>query len=296
MAFGIIRARNLKASDIKSTEAHNNRTAPNLGENINPEGRHSTYYLSATEKKYELTDSNTTTSLQDLINRRLEDNKVTGIRKNSNLAIEYVMGLNDKSVWGKIDKHEFFRNCVRWIRKRHGEGSVLAVNHHDDESNPHIHVIVVPLITKEVKWKNANSEGSRIETRLDTRSHTGGPDKLRTLQDDYFYHLKQLDLPVPIYRGTLKENQTKQYIRKADHKIGQLRSKIAQTEDLVERLELKLEAAKLEVKKQKTTAELIEIEATKKTLQKKWKNRGTRDNPETFHTKKKKPGKGMGMG
>lgn len=110
---------------------------------------------------------------------------------------------------------------------------MVAIFEHYDESNPHAHFVVVPIV-EAVKWKNRRGEGERTEKRLNVRDHTGGPDKLRDLQNGYFRHLvdtygagKNNKLGVPIYRGTLVENQTREYIEATDAKIGRLRAELA---------------------------------------------------------------------
>ena len=295
MAFGIVRARNLSAGDISGTDKHNGRrysSEKEYPENINFKGRNSTVYQ--TEKHDDFLYKNEM-NLQEALDIRLKENNVKGIRKNSNLAIEYVCTINDKKAWEKYSFDGYVSNTKQWLEERHGKNSVIATYSHQDESNPHAHFIVVPLKTKDVKWKNKKTQGFRTETRLNTREFTGGRDKLRELQNDYFEHLSKRygvgednKLGVPLYRGTLVEEQFKEYSQQTDHKIGVLRNELQNINDDVLR---RLKTLEIEEKQAQFKEKRIEFENKTKRKneynRKNWKGKGTRDNSTIFHTEKK---------
>jgi hypothetical protein len=232
MAFGICRIRNLKLADISSTDTHNARRYESVEEyptNINAEGKNITRYLAGNDGDFLYKDQIT---LGEALQYRIEKNNVVGQRSNSNVAIEYVLAVNDKNAWENYSPEGYFQNCLNWLEERHGKGSVIAISEHYDESNPHAHFVVVPLVEKDVKWKNRSGEGVKKETRIDTRSWTGGREKLRALQDDYHQFVKGFEskMGVEFHRGTLVENQTKSYIQKTDHRIGKLRANLERLE------------------------------------------------------------------
>lgn len=294
MGFGIIRARNLSAGDISGTDKHNARRYSNEKEvpkNINPKGQNWTGYEVQNNSDFLRKDE---TNLQKVIDIRLKLNEVKGIRKNSNLAIEYVCTINDKKAWNNYNFGGYVSNTKKWLEDRHGKDSVVATYEHEDESNPHVHFVVVPLEKKDVKWKNKKSQGVRTETRLNTRKFTGGRDKLRGLQDDYYSHLVQRygagednKFRVPLYRGTRASEQFKKYSEQTDHKIGDLRNELANIKDDVLRKQKELEIAKkqAEFKDKKIEFENKSKKANDYT-RKNWQNKGTRDNPTIFHTEK----------
>ena len=294
MAFGIVRARNLSAGDISGTDKHNARrysSEKEYPENIKVGGKNDTFYQTEKHENYLRKDQ---TSLQEALDIRLKENNVKGIRKNSNLAIEYVCTINDKKAWEKYSFDGYVSNTKSWLEDRHGKDSVIATYKHEDESNPHVHFVVVPLETKEIKWKNQKSQGVRKETRLNTRKFTGGRDKLRGLQDDYFKHLSDRygvgednKLGVPLYRGTLASEKFQEYSQQTDHKIGDLRNELQNINDDVLRREKELEIIKkqAEFTERKRTFE-NESKRKNEYSRKNWQNKGTRDNPTIFHTEK----------
>lgn len=276
MAFALIRARNLKVSDLGSTDRHNSRRYESPDEwppNID---------LNRAEENINMYQSGS--SLKESWESRTEG--ITGMRKDSNVAIEYVLGINDKKAWVNYSSSGYFMNAKEWIEKRHGKGSVIAFSFHQDESNPHAHFIVVPVVQKEVKWKNRRGEGVKIEKRIDTRSYTGGRLKLRQLQDDYFAFASnfQHKMGINIYRGKLVEEQTKDYIKKTDHQIGEMRNRLHSMSDGIEKMKIDLEIKEKQKKIEESNLKLKEINREKDSKNDKWKEKGVKDNPVIFHT------------
>jgi len=176
MSYGIIRVRNLHMCDLQKTHQHNERKyvdekldLPNID-----------------ESKTHLNISDYTgANLYDAVNEKLKDVK---IRRDSVVALEYVCTLSPE-VMTELDKTTSIQAVLSdlklFIINKHGEDNMVNVSYHFDESNPHIHAIVVPIVEKEVKWKNRNGEGVKIEKRLCARDYTGNKELLRQLQTDF---------------------------------------------------------------------------------------------------------------
>ncbi|WP_432223114.1 plasmid recombination protein (plasmid) [Flavobacterium sp. TMP13] len=295
MAFGLIRARNLSAADISSTDIHNARryeTKEQYPPNVPLEKREDRFIR--TEyilEKYEDFLGKKESTLTEAINERLKINNVKGIRKNSNLAIEYVVGINDKKAWDNYSFDGFVNQVSQWLEERHGLNSVVAVYSHDDESNPHAHIVVVPVEEKAVKWKNQQGSGERIEKRLNTRYFTGGREKLRDLQNDYFEYLtKRFDggkkLGLELFRGTLVENQAKEYVERTNHEIGELRSVLV---SLTDENTKNIVLSQINAKEAEIALKEIELkqEEDRRSGERKglWKLKGIKYNQEIFHSK-----------
>jgi len=65
------------------------------------------------------------------------------IRKNGVLAIECIFSL--PADWLSRDCKPFFDDCLAWVRDNF-EGILLAFDVHLDESSPHAHALVLPLL------------------------------------------------------------------------------------------------------------------------------------------------------
>lgn len=286
MAYGLIRVRNLSMGEVGGTEIHNFRQYEEKGidrpENIDP----TKDYFGNTHSK--LIDANgeeveASEGLTDAVREKLEALGITP-RKNAVVALEYVVGASpdlfarDK---GDYSPQTFLDQAAKWVAERHGLENVLSVSYHFDESNPHAHVVVLPITEKTVKWKNQNGSGERTEKRLCARDFTGGPKKLEALQDDYYQFCKGFDRKgVTFYRGTKAADQLKHYTKQTNHELGQIRAKISACEDLAKAkvMEKELEAKKADILANSTELQKrVEIKKEQngkidpKTGEKKWK-------------------------
>jgi Skp family chaperone for outer membrane proteins len=113
--------------------------------------------------------------------------------------------------------------------------------------------------------------------------------KLRHLQNEYFKYLKSYGdtLGVPIYRGTLVEEQKREYVRETDHEIGQMRTELGSMSNELDILKQKLAIKEKELTKAVTLSELKDIETNQKKKGSNWDKKGVKYNQEIFHGKKK---------
>lgn len=256
MAFGYIRLRNLNPSKIEGTEKHNERIYPDgkVPKNINSEetkwnGKE--YFLSWTEDQKKFSQhAPEEMTLAQVIDHRLNQHNIK-LKSNQNCAIEFVVGAS-KDFWEKYTPDGHFSNCHKFLENKYGKGSVVAKSSHLDETNPHCHFIVVPIQEKEIKWKNRSGLGSRKESRLAIREATGGREKLRTLQDDYFKFIEPYGrrFGVEFKRGKLKERgERDKYIKYTNHELTEFTTQLnAITSDLSNAKEKLVQIAALEEK------------------------------------------------
>lgn len=103
------------------------------------------------------------------------------IKENSVLAVDLVLTTspeffqNDGETWhrnAKI-KPEFQKKIDDWVttqidfvKKEFGESAIKSAVLHLDETTPHIHFLITPEETKEVKFKNRHGAGSKMATSL----------------------------------------------------------------------------------------------------------------------------------
>ena len=86
---------------------------------------------------------------------------ITKVRKNGVYAIELIATL--KSGTG-IDEDLFFNDCMTWAQERFGgSANLLSADIHRDEAEPHMHLLVLPL----------------VDGRLRGSDLVGGPGKFR---------------------------------------------------------------------------------------------------------------------
>ncbi len=231
MAYGIIRVSNLSMAEIRKAEIHNARLFEEnnipLPENIKPENEG--YYGA---NRYEIRtiengEGYQSGSLLKAVRERLEETGVSP-RINAVAALEFIVSASIE-FFDNYSADSHFSAAERWLAGRYGKENIIASYRHYDEQTPHAHIIVTPVVEKEVRWKNARGEGIKREQRLCARDITGGRSKLRQLQEDYHQFIKPYgdSHGVNFYRGTLVEHQKKEYTNRTNHELGEIRNQIA---------------------------------------------------------------------
>jgi len=243
MSYGIIRVRNLSAGDIGNTEIHNARMYQEknmkIPDNINPDKQELGINIYQNFENGEETDK----PLQKLIEDKFKNLGIKP-RKNSVYAIEYVLALSPDCIDVYKEKYSatgMLNNLSKFIQSKHGSNNIVSTAYHFDESNPHAHIIVTPIIEKTKKWKNRHGSGEKKVYALSARDFTGGKQKLRQLQQDFFEFVKGFGNRIGkvFYRGTLAEHQKYKYVQQTDHQIGELRQKLATLKDDVDKTNIK---------------------------------------------------------
>jgi len=220
MAYGLIRIRELGRSELVGAQTHNAREYDDKNimcpENIDDAKSHKNWTV------YENGNS-----IQDCIDARFLEAGVKE-RSNSVVAIEFVVGASP-DFFNAYEASGHFSNCAKWLKEKYGEKNVVARFEHYDESTPHCHFIVTPIVEKEVKWKNSNGQGTKIQNSLCARDLTGNKDKLKDLQQAYYDFIKPYGTKygVKFQDRTPAEQQSITYSRHTYAKLGDLRNEIA---------------------------------------------------------------------
>lgn len=88
-------------------------------------------------------------------------------KKNAVLALELIFSLPPATT---IDPEAFFRDCLQWGERNFGGlDNVLSADVHLDESAPHLHVLILPL----------------IDGRMNGSDLVGNRQRLQFLQNDF---------------------------------------------------------------------------------------------------------------
>jgi hypothetical protein len=205
-------------------------------------------------------------TLQEAIDNRLKEYKITP-RKNSAVVQEYVVGLVGSAseleqVYSLYSAQNFLQKILGndFIGKRYGMENVVSISLHFDETTPHAHVVVLPIVEKEVRWKNQKGEGVRKEHRLCANDLTGHKDKLRELQTDIYTHIDKFlerfknstilktgeDFSVKVYRGTQRKQWFDNYTKETKYELGILRAELDSCKDAAraKAIEQEIEAKK----------------------------------------------------
>jgi Plasmid recombination enzyme len=264
--YPIIMVKEVHASELKGCETHNRRlyTPDRMPANINPEKTPYNYEWIVDEKP----------GFKEAIDERIKGLKV---RKNSVIALEFVMSASKEFYEGNYQASGYLSQCETFLGRRYGWENVISANQHFDEDNPHVHVLVLPIKEKTVKWKNRRGQGQKTERRLCARDFTGNREMLRQLQDDFYQYVKIYGevAGVPFSRGVPGDEQTRVYAERTNYLMAEINRKAEQAQrevDAAQRLELQNQIVQDKKELDKTLQ--TKNEAEKRAAYKKKKNKG----------------------
>ena len=259
MAYAQIRVRRLDNSNLASTEKHNARlfSPEECPDNIDKSKTMENRMLFARD---EWADENL--SMQEMVERRLNELNVKGIKKNSTKAIEVVVSVSDgyffhnpKNGFG-YSPMGYGINEMNWLEDKYfGKGNVVCGYLHMEETKPHWHFICIPVKEKEVAYKNRYGSGKKMEMRLCANDiihgymkvKVEGSDKevevhkLSNMQQQYYEHCRDTYGHImEFWRGLKAEDQKRKYVQKTDYEMAKLREQkrfIEEHELVTERIE-----------------------------------------------------------
>lgn len=169
MSFAILRVEKLhQKGEFCSSAAH--LTRERECRNANPELLETNQFLHGAK---------TTAHALTLRDERLaiSDRKV---RADAVTCLEYVMTASPE--WYKdrpqIEIEKYHRDCVEWVKNKHGKENVLMAVVHNDETTPHLHIFAVPLA------KTITKKNKEVYT-LNAKSFTGNSMLLSSMQEDF---------------------------------------------------------------------------------------------------------------
>lgn len=211
---GTINVTEVHAKGIGKCEEHNRRQyePDKLPKNIDP---------SRTDLNEEWITGGKT-NFKEAIDEKLEG---LTVRKNAVIALEYILGASHDFFAHNPDRtKEYLKHGIEFVNARHGKENVVAINWHFDEKTPHVHVLVVPIVEKEVRWKNKKRHGKKREPRLCARDFTGHPDMLRKIQNDFYKHIVDYGeyIGVEFTKHTSAQEQVRIYNDRVNHEVAQI--------------------------------------------------------------------------
>ena len=261
MAYSILRIRPLHRHELLNVYVHNERKYDeyNIEQPDNIVGGKYTNKINYYNPR--------TGTIEDRLNEYANKYNIKGERKDSVVAVEMVMTLTDKNfLIDHYDSTSFQQQTIEWLGRELGikEDAILSTAIHFDESNPHLHIVAVPCREKAIKWRNQKGSGERKENHFAYREiFNSCKDSFRKLQDRWYEQCNAIyGRYIPVWRGTLKEQQAKEYTQQTNHRLGELREEEKTLTDKI-RLLQNLNEQKEIVTKQRELEEQVHIEKDK---------------------------------
>lgn len=233
------------------------RTAGNIElvsrEYVNPKGR-----------KIELT-------LQQAVEKRLREAGIKP-RKGQSTCLEIIFsGSNEvMSAMSEKELYQWSEDTLKWAKKTWGSENVVSASLHVDETTPHIHMIVVPIVTGQSRRTRNHKLNAELEGKK-TRTYKINHDKLRLCVNEvytagklYQYHddyAKEVSQKYGLDRGVRAEPGSKKKHFNSEDYNRKLAVQAAEQRALIKEL-----TADYSDKKTEIQAELQQLQLSRESL------------------------------
>ncbi len=196
------------------------------------------------------------------IKRKITPDQVRAIRVMMSGTHEDMMKIQQD---GRMD--EWCNDSMEWLHKTFGRENTVSAVLHMDETTPHIHATIVPIVTGERrKAKKKQVEGKRTYRKKADAARLCADDvlnrdKLVAYHDDYAKVMQKYGLQRGVRGSDAKHTTTTQYYRELKRQTGKLETNVQQlqTEKLEAQRQLK------QVKREINTEKLEAVKTEAKT-------------------------------
>jgi hypothetical protein len=132
--YAIMRGEKRKTGDVRGITAHIARSQPTP--NADPSQQHRNYAVVGPDWDD-----------QTAINAAIEARTPDKYRRDAVRAIEYIVSASPEWFEENTDRQAalYFERAVDWFQDEYGADNVVSAVVHNDESSPHMHILVVPL-------------------------------------------------------------------------------------------------------------------------------------------------------
>lgn len=183
------------------------------------------------------------------IKRKITPDQVRAIRVMLSGTHEDMMKIQQE---GRIG--EWCDDSMQWLHKTFGKENTVSAVLHMDETTPHIHATIVPIVTGERrKTKKKQAEGKRTYRKKTDAARLCADDvlnrdRLITYHDDYAKVMAKYGLQRGIRGSEARHITTAQYYRDLKRQMGELEMNVQQLQGEKDEAEKQLKLVKKEIK------------------------------------------------
>ena len=183
------------------------------------------------------------------IKRKITPDQVRAIRVMMSGTHEDMMKIKQD---GRMD--EWCNDSMEWLHKTFGRENTVSAVLHMDETTPHIHATIVPIVTGERrKAKQKQTEGKRSYRKKADAARLCADDvlnrdKLIGYHDDYAKIMDKYGLQRGVRGSEARHVTTAQYYRDLKRQTGELETDVQQLQSEKDEAEKQLKQVKKEIK------------------------------------------------
>ena len=189
------------------------------------------------------------------IKRKITPDQVRAIRVMMSGTHEDMMKIQQD---GRMD--EWCNDSMEWLHKTFGRENTVSAVLHMDETTPHIHATIVPIVTGERrKAKQKQTEGKRSYRKKTNAARLCADDvlnrdKLIGYHDDYAKIMDKYGLQRGVRGSEARHVTTAQYYRDLKRQTGELEANVQQLQVKQQQAERQLDEVRKEIKSEKLEA------------------------------------------
>lgn len=245
--YAIINLKKMKNNDLAKISEHNRRESPDgtySNPNIDPDRTHLNIRRSDHPEKEEL---------KTLIDRRISEREIQKkkVRKDAVKMISVLVSASPEYInsLDREDQIRYFDECFKFCQRRFGKKNCIEMNIHFDETNPHAHISVVPIIKGKLCAKEIMTIRTLYELQdefpkamrergFDVERGEGGDPKERRK------HLSEEEYRLKMWSADLKEKEKglKKFEQRLEDKLEALEVPQKALQDALGGPQLQLEA------------------------------------------------------
>lgn len=191
-----------------------------------------------------------THTIEEMVQRRLKEAGVV-VRKGQNTCLEFIFSGSHNAMCA-MDKQtldSWGRDTLKWAQDTFGKENVVYATMHCDEMTPHMHVVVVPIVTGESKKtrNNKNRKISKSSYKIDHSKKRLCANEVLTKENLYKWHdsyafisnMYNLQRGVRAETGSVKRHEKSiDYNRRLKREGEQLQAQANDTQMRINQLEL----------------------------------------------------------
>lgn len=127
-----------------------------------------------------------TYTLQQMINKRISECGIK-VRKGQSRSLEIIFGGSPEALSSLSPEQldQWAKDTIEWAKNEWGAENVMYAALHMDESTPHLHMIVVPIV-KGISRRSASKAVQDRKKGIERKSYCKNPDKLRLSANDVY--------------------------------------------------------------------------------------------------------------
>ena len=187
-----------------------------------------------------------TYTLQQMINKRISECGIK-VRKGQSRSLEIIFGGSPEALSSLSPEQldQWAKDTIQWAKNEWGAENVVYAALHMDESTPHLHLIVVPIVKGQSR-RSASKAAQDSKKGIERKSYSKDPQKLRLSANDvytksrlYGYHTSYAKIvgkkkhQSSIEYNRALENET----RVKERRIEGLDEAIAERENIIRELQ-----------------------------------------------------------